>query len=219
MSTRTKSRLLFAAVLVATFAVTSSALRAQSTPTVVGKTMAQWSAIWWQWALAIPADSNPLLDTDGAFCAQNQSGAVWFLGGVLFGGTTERSCTVPRGRHLLLPIANAFWIQTPLDDPHTEQEYRELAQSFLPTTELFATLDGKPLVFDPRLPIVRTQSAVFTAVFPAGNVFGLDPSLLTGRDIVSDGYWVMLPPLTPGAHELKFGAGGSQDVTYHLLIQ
>jgi hypothetical protein len=184
--------------------------------------MGEWSASWWQWAFAIPEGRNPLLDPDGAFCAENQRGPVWFLGGVLFNGTVERRCTIPPGKHILFPIANAFWLQTPLDDPsNTEQDYRELAQSFLPTTggDLFATLDGQPVVFDPRLPIVRTQSPVFTAVFPADNIFALDPTLLTGQPTVSDGYWVMLPPLAPGVHVLTFGAGSSQNVSYSLLVR
>jgi hypothetical protein len=37
-------------------------------------------------------------------------------------------------------------------------------------------------------------------VFPPDNVFGLPADTLTGDPIVSDGFWVMLPPLSPGDH-------------------
>ena len=76
---------------------------------------------------------------------------------------------------------------------------------------------------------------MFTASFPPDpfppydNVFGLDPNTLTGDPIVSDGFWVILPPLSPGVHELHFRAGLGknsgqakknlrQDVTFVLTV-
>ena len=58
-----------------------------------------------------------------------------------------------------------------------------------------------------------------------------DPSLtstfdgcITGssQPAVSDGYWIMLAPLSPGTHTIHFTAGIDnlvlQDVTYHLTV-
>ncbi len=206
------------------FAMTSpSHAHADATPAVLGKTMGEWSMKWWQWALAIPAATNPMLDNSGAFCDVKQTGAVWFLAGIFSGGTTERNCTIPHGKHILFPIANAFWINSALDDPNnTEADYRQFANDFLPPSiggDLEATLDGSPIIFNPKTPIIRSQSPVFSVKFPADNIFGLDPNLLTGYPIVSDGFWVMLPPLPRGTHVLHFRAGQSQNVTYHLTIQ
>jgi hypothetical protein len=33
-----------------------------------GNTYGEWSARWWQWVMAIPAATNPNLDTTGANC-------------------------------------------------------------------------------------------------------------------------------------------------------
>jgi hypothetical protein len=209
--------------LVAVTAFTPSVATAQSAPAVLGKTIGEWSATWWLWALAIPAATNPLLHDDSP-CDIGQQGPVWFLGGVLFNSPVpaERSCAIPNGRRVLFPIANSFWINSALDDPRdTEEDYRQFANDFLPPSiggELEATLDGHPIVFYPATPITRAQSPVFTARFPQDNIFGLDPQLLTGYPIVSDGFWVMLPPLVPGPHILHFRAGTSQDVTYHLTV-
>ncbi len=193
-----------------------------ATPTVLGKSIGEWSAKWWQWALSIPAATNPMLDNTGAFCDSKQKGPVWFLAGIFFGGTVERNCTIPQGKHILFPIANSFWINSALDDPNnTETDYRQFASDSIPSSiggDLDATLDGKPIIFSYKTPIIRSQSQVFTAKFPQDNVFGLDPNLLTGYPIVSDGFWVMLPPLKPGLHVLHFRAGTSQNVTYHLTI-
>src|SRR5262249_55520548 len=73
-----------------------------------GITYGEWSAAWWQWLLAIPAPVNPNLDLTGANCGQGQSGQVWFLAGN-FGGTSTRTCTMPAGRALLVPILNAVF--------------------------------------------------------------------------------------------------------------
>jgi len=192
---------------------------------VLGKTIGEWSVKWWQWALAIPALTNPMLGGD---CEQGQQGPVWFLAGVWGGGTAERSCTVPKGKYILFSIANVIWIQTPDDDElepqckGNETCWRQHANDFLPPSiggELEATLDGNPIIFNPNTPIIRSQSPVFTASFPPDNVFGLALSQLTGRPIVSDGFWVMLPPLSPGVHILHFEAGDAQNVTYTLTVR
>jgi hypothetical protein len=188
------------------------------------------------------------LDED---CEQGQQGTVWFLAGVWTTGPAEppapvtRSCNVPGGKYILFSIANSIWIQLPSDPPeYTETQYREQASAGPSSIggELKATLDGNPIIFNPKTPIIRSQSPVFTASFPPDqivtdegitfdNLFGLDPNTLTGDPIVSDGFWVILPPLSPGDHNggdpgdhtLHFMAGepnqpGFQDVTYHLKV-
>src|SRR4051794_7034156 len=83
--------------------------------TYAGSTYAQLSAAWWQWSIAQPAAHHPLsgaIDDHGtadplARCDQGQSGPVWFLGGVVNGGSTvTRDCTVPRGTALHFPVGN-----------------------------------------------------------------------------------------------------------------
>src|SRR4029450_14049614 len=41
-----------------------------------GQTYGRWAAEWWQWALGIPADVNPLTDTTGEHCTQRQGDQV-----------------------------------------------------------------------------------------------------------------------------------------------
>lgn len=225
-------RALFAGLIAGAAIAPSNAL-ADPQPQVLGKTIGEWSAKWWQWAFSIPAPENPMLDETGANCEQGQQGPVWFLAGVWGGGKATRSCIVPRGKHILFPIANSFWINSAKDNANnTEKDYRQFANDFLPPSiggDLEATLDGYPIIFDPKTPIIRSQSPVFTASFPADNVITkiTDPPVpasdLTGYPIVSDGFWVMLPPLSRGIHTLHFRAGqkdqyGFQDVTYNLTV-
>ena len=179
-----------------------------------------------------------MLDNTGAFAHLGQQGPVWFLAGVWDGRgkPPTRSCKVPRGKYILFSIANAIWLNTPPNgDPpnNTETDYRQVANDGLPPSiggELEATLDGNPIIFNPETPIIRSQSPVFTASFPRDpsapfdNVFGLDPNTLTGYPIVSDGFWVILPPLSrgdhngpePGDHTIAF-PGGSVRIRSRML--
>lgn len=70
------------------------------------------AAKWWTWALSQPAASNPLLDTTGSRCSNQQSGPTWFLAGLFStGGSVTRSCTVPAHKDLFFRLANAFDIE------------------------------------------------------------------------------------------------------------
>jgi hypothetical protein len=198
----------------------------------VGKTIGQWSAKWWQWAMSIPLGSTPLLGGD---CDQNQRGPVWYLAGN-FGGEEERDCTVPRGKSIFFPLVNAmFFNDPPPAGPISIEEKRFILDALFNETEpaifnsraceLSATLDGDPAVYN--FPIVRTQSPPFRIEFIEENIQGVDPGFVD-EEVVSDGFWVMLPPLTAGEHEIHFTGGicdleeGTPffvvDVVYHITV-
>jgi hypothetical protein len=69
-----------------------------------GHTYDEWGALWWEWAAAIPAATNPIVGGD---CTQNQAGDVWFLAGNQ-GGTDMRTCTIPSDKAILFPVLNAL---------------------------------------------------------------------------------------------------------------
>lgn len=90
-----------------------------------GQAYGRWAAEWWQWALGVPAATNPVLDPDGSFCAERQVGEVWFLAGRFgfdpdFSVPTTRTCTVPTGKSLFFPLINNF-AGAFLDDPAEER--------------------------------------------------------------------------------------------------
>jgi hypothetical protein len=71
------------------------------------------TAQWWQYINSIPPAVNPLLDTSGAYCTVGQRAPMWFLTGTFFGGTAIRTCTVPAGEALFLPVINYVGFNTP----------------------------------------------------------------------------------------------------------
>lgn len=83
-------------------------------------------------------------------------------------------------------------------------------------------IDGKKVK---KLGHFRVQSPLFGFTTPAeNNLLGL-PGVTSGSS-VSNGFWLILKPLSPGNHVIHFegafvsgpGAGFSQNVTYNLSV-
>ena len=197
-----------------------------------GKSYGDWGAAWWSWALSFPADRNPLLDPTGEFGSQGQSGPVWFLAGT-GGGTVERTLTIPAGKGIFFPMLNVI-NDYPCPDPDFQPAPGQTLEEFLTegavffvdhATELALEVDGVALR---NLFAYRATSGLF--------IFTGDPSMtvvdpcITGepQPAVSDGFWIMLPPLRPGQHTIhfvsksefpEFGFEFGVDVTYHLTVK
>jgi hypothetical protein len=193
-----------------------------------GNTYSEWSARWIQWLLSIPATTNPALDTTGAECGEGQAGPVWFLAGT-FGGSVTRSCTVPVGKALFFPIVNGFFGAGVFDCFPTVPSVtcnlttlRVAAAASMDAVTLEAHIDGKLL---PNLSGQRVQSPEFTITYPDDNVFGIQSGTYVPN--VADGYWLMLAPLSAGAHTIHFKgeitggvfAGTVIEATYHLTVE
>src|SRR5262245_9772768 len=84
-----------------------------------GQTYGRWAAEWWQWALGIPADVNPLTDTTGEHCAQRQVDQVWFLAGSVSTDPVVRTCKIPEGKSLFFPLINTLYGAFLNDPPET----------------------------------------------------------------------------------------------------
>ncbi len=202
----------------------SSAHAANTNPRILpphtkpyGQSYGEWTAAWWQWALAAPAAVNPLTDDSGAHCAEGQDAKVWYLAGVANGGTATRSCTVPTGTALFFPIVNTFLAGA---DEGTVEEMRARNAAFIDSiATMSVTIDGQPV----ENPVgYRAISPVFSLTLPAGNIFGAPEGIY--EPAVSDGFWLLLAPLPPGEHVIHFSAATSDgvfslDVTYILTVE
>src|SRR5262249_3950679 len=115
-----------------------------------GSTYEEWSARWWQWVLSIPAATNPLNDTTGAQCAQEQTGKVWFLAGTFVGAVT-RTCSLPQGKAVFFPIVNATFgaavgdcEPTAPGVPCIVSVLRTAAEASMDSVTLEASIDSAP---------------------------------------------------------------------------
>lgn len=187
-----------------------------STP--YGKSYSRWAAAWWEWAYSVPADQNPLLDTKGENADEEQRGPVWFLAGN-FGGTTVRRVTVPEGKALFFPILNQPWVQYPTDPVLSIPDLRAFLRPGMDNAILHCEIDGRPVQ---DLAGYRVESTVFTTTVPEGNLLGMPAG--DYEPCVDNGYYLMLRPLKPGRHTIRFTAANadqsfSLDVTYHINVK
>lgn len=146
---------------------------------VVGQTQLALAEQWTQWALGIPAATNPIADLDGGFAQINNNGNVFFLAGNFGGpGFPPRTISVPFGKPLFFPVLNAFDVEWPsgthttaafptcFDPPGTsESDALVCAKNALApyqigsATDLYAKLDGVTLVTN--VPSFRQTSSAF----------------------------------------------------------
>lgn len=212
------------------------------------QTYDQWSAAHWQWEFAQPFDQHPLtMDGNVDLSLGQPSGPVWFLGGtfaVTTSGTTNigiatRTGTVPLGKALFFPIIDA-------EDSVAEEingigcgfgtdeaGLRACAKFFANhITSVSCSIDGVEVK---SLQNYRFHSKLFTwGPLPANNLFQNPdnfPGGLTSQ-AVSDGYFIMVAPLSAGSHTIHF-AGTLvftaakdgfdllfvEDITYNLTVQ
>jgi hypothetical protein len=225
-------RKLSVAVVLAAVVLVSSAVWADNpNPGVLppsshafGTTYSDLAGAWWNWALQSPEEENPILDDTGEDGARGQSGKVWFLAGT-FGGSAERTLTVPAGKALFFPLVNSvFWVP---DDGPNEAAVRALAAADIDaTTVLECTVDGVALngLFFYR---AASPEGGFVLHIPEGSILHQWGYNFGDRyPAVADGYWLLLAPLSAGKHEISFHAvrGDPEDpvfeleVTYHITI-
>jgi hypothetical protein len=187
---------------------------------VKGKTYGEWGAAFWQWVMSIPADRSPLTDPTGQFASENQSGPVWFLSGSS-GGSADRSSTIPAGKLIFAPIYT--WIfGSGVFDCHPSvpgvscdvDSLRASAAAAVDTAEVVECwIDGVPVenIEDYR----ATSPVPFPITYPENSLLGLPAGTYDPQ--VTDGYWLMLHPLTPGVHVLRFHVH-APDVGVSFLI-
>jgi hypothetical protein len=185
-----------------------------------GLTYEAWTARFAQWAHSLPLAIHPAADPAGALCGLGQAGPVFFL--VQAGGqdAVERTCTVPAGTAVLLPLlsASCTTVEPPPFHGRDEAALRACTEAWFATAvELTAVVDGETI---PNLERYRVQSDLFAVALPAGNMLGVEPTVTQG---VVEGYWLLLAPLPVGEHELRFGGAVpdseiATEVTYHLTV-
>jgi len=195
--------------------VSSSIFPANSMP--YNLSYKDWTGKWWQWALSIPKTNNPLTDTNGSYCAEGQSGPVWFLAGTSGKiNSIKRRCSVPCEKAILFPVIVTELSFAEVPTIRTDQELIDTASRDIKEyTLLKVSLDGVEIG---ELYKYRIKFGPFDLLLPTNNIWGLDPGVTRA---VSDGYWVFLKPLSIGDHQLYLHGiepHFETEVTYYLTV-
>src|SRR5262245_61852710 len=171
---------------------------------VSGKSVGDWTAVFWQWGMGIPPDRHPFLDNDGGLCHLGQRGPVFLLTGSPPGHPPlEKTCTIPCGKAILIPLMTSmFWAPGDCDRSNMDECRRKAKEDMDRVDLLQCTLDGREIV---NLEEYREVSPVFQFAVPTENLGQLDPGILYRG--VSDGFWLMFEPFPEGEHLLSMKAG------------
>jgi hypothetical protein len=188
-----------------------------------GMSYADWGARWHTWVYAIPSDINPVTDTTGKYCMQNQHSPVWFLAGTA-GGAVERTCMVPRGMALFFPMISNECSYAEYPSLKDAAQLRNCAISANNIQHLEFSVDGINI---PDAQKYRATTSLFNFTFSDKNIAGVAAGHTQG---VADGFFGFISPLSAGNHTIHF-SGSSVDVTstavspyavdttYHVIVK
>ena len=167
---------------------------------VAGKSAAEWSAAWWQWAFMQPEGRRAYDDPVGVMCEQGQKGSVWFLAGTSGKDVAKRRCRVPKGKYLFFPVINMLMfsprgrhlacadVQAGASANNDHLQYAIVKLDGVAVADVARFRAHSEQCFDvfARAPYIDDSSAYAPAA--------------------SDGYWLMIEPPAPGRHRISVRA-------------
>jgi hypothetical protein len=180
----------------------------------------EWMSKWWQWSQSISGAIHPREHPTEQNCKVSQQGPVWFLADLL-SGKQERTCTIPAGKAILVPLIGGF-CGADSSGVKNDNDIRSCAMAGDDYATMQVTLDGKAIK---NLDQNRAQSGFFTVTYGQDNIYDHKPGTVKG---FADGYYLFLKPLALGSHllELKTSVlnpvnsefNYSADLIYHLTV-
>jgi hypothetical protein len=197
---------------------------------IKGRTYADWSENWWQWAYSLPTNQSPLFDTADADAGQ--TGDVWFIGGSFDGNPVTRTAVVPKNKLLFIAIITGAFDNTDcngtqrISDGFTVSDLRGFVQAYIDTAQnVSCTIDGAPIsgLSDAVHSDYRAQSSSANGfsydLAGMNNILNFD-GLTCWSNVhsgpihvdaniyhpVADGIYVMVAPLASGNHVIHFHA-------------
>jgi hypothetical protein len=186
-----------------------------------GLTYEQHVENFWKWLLPLPKDLSPWNDPDGHNCASGQSGSnssVFYLSGN-GGGVSERTCKVPAGTGLFIPVSPMEISDKEAPNSSVEQLHEIAKKDQDSVTSLYLKIDDKEYNRQ-DLEGYRTDTKDFEVVFPKNAIFGASEG---PSKAVADGYYVITEPLEKGNHTIVYKSTLSlpfaQDITYNIIAE
>lgn len=190
---------------------------------VDGQLVSEYANIWWQWTYSMPPEISPVRDNLGTHCHQGQTGDVWFLAGGYGSSTINRICEVPAGKYLFFPVINMVYWPRYKGAITCDEAKENAALNNDSLLEIRIELDGMESWNPANTRIASSECFDLLGMVPRE----YEPPYV--YPAASDGYWVMLKPLSRGTHSLKFSAQYNneegdfghmaQDIEYQLIVK
>jgi hypothetical protein len=194
-----------------------------------GLTYAEHAQNFWKWLLSTKPDNSPMNDPTGEKCAVGQINAnssVFYLSPTE--GKSERSCAVPAGKGLLIPVMQVEISDKESPGATVEDLHNAAKKDQDSVNSMYLRINDKEYNSD-DLNKYRVHTDVFEVVWPDNGLFGVvegGPS-----KAVADGRYILTEPLTPGNYTVHFKSSLSclepgcaeptfaQDVKYNIIAE
>jgi hypothetical protein len=195
-----------------------------------GLTFAEHQKNFWKWVLEIPANESPVNDPTGEKCVNGQSNSnssVFYLS-FNNGGLSERTCKVPAGKGLLIPIMQVEFSEKEVPNASIEDLRRTATKDQDSVNSLYLEIGDKEYKYD-DLVKYRTQTDVFEVVFPDKGIFGVIEGGVS--KVIGDGFYIITEPLTQGNYSVHFKSSlicldpdcaepnFAQDIKYNIIAE
>jgi hypothetical protein len=163
------------------------------------------SALWTN-VLETPSAQNP-------FGTGDPTTACWDLGRTVAPFAPlpgVASCTVTTGTKLFV-IPSSSECSTFEGNGTTDAVLRMCAENADAQTAPAVSVDGKDVT------VAAVETPLLEIVLPADNIFGM-PAGTDGLS-VAHGWVTLLPPLTPGTHQIVFTVNGNDRMTTTIVVE
>jgi hypothetical protein len=166
-----------------------------------GLTYDEHAQNFWKWLLSIPASESPMDDTKGDKCTvgqANTNSSVFYLGPGE--GKMERTCTVPAGKGLVIPVMEVEQSDKEIPGASVEELTNAAKKDQDSVNSLY--LKDEEYTYNDLLKYRIQPTEPFQVIFPDNGIFGVvdgGPS-----QVVADGWYIISEPLTPGNHTVHF---------------
>ena len=185
---------------------------------------------FWKWLLSIPADQNPVDDKTGENCMDGQTNtnsSVFYLS--VGAGRMERTCTVPEGKGLLIPVMVVEISDKEVPGASIEDLSSAAKKDQDGVNSLNLRIDDEEYTYDDLLKYRTQPTEPFQVIWPDNGTFGViegGPS-----NAVADGFYIITEPLTAGNHTVHYRSSLScpdvgcvepafaQDIKYNIIAK
>lgn len=179
---------------------------------------------FWRWVLGVPASENPVDDQIGEKCANGQTNTNSSVFYLTFntGGKSERTCTVPAGKGLLIPVMQAEYSDKEVPNASVEELRTTVEKDQDSVNSLYLKIGDKEYNYQDLLKYRINPTEPFEAVWADSGLGGIakgGPST-----VVADGYYILTEPLTNGTYSINYRSSMTapllaQDIKYTILVK
>ena len=162
----------------------------------------------------MPQEKSPVRDINGTFCGVNQAGPVWFLAGGYGTSKIHRECDIPSDKYIFFPVINVLHFPR---DPYVHLTCDEVKRAASVNNQhldsFMVEIDGQKFIN----PVFYRQSS--SSCFDLGARTSGANKAPHAYPSATDGYWIMLKPLSIGNHKIAFHAQYNNPDTHHRMTQ